>query len=41
MVQREAAHRSPRTTKLYDGTKNEITIGEVEQISTLVLAREG
>jgi hypothetical protein len=27
-----AAHESPRTTKLYDRTKDEITIGEVERI---------
>ncbi len=27
-----AAHESPRTTKLYDRTKNEITLDEVEQI---------
>jgi hypothetical protein len=27
-----AAHESPRTTKLYDRTKDEITINEVERI---------
>jgi hypothetical protein len=27
-----AAHESPRTTKLYDRTKDETTIGEVERI---------
>ena len=31
-AQRMAAHESPRTTKLYDRTKDEITIGEVERI---------
>ena len=27
-----AAHESPRTTKLYDRTSNEITFDEVERI---------
>jgi hypothetical protein len=27
-----AGHESPRTTKLYDRTKDEIIIGEVERI---------
>jgi hypothetical protein len=27
-----AAHESPRPTKLYDRTKDEITIGEIERI---------
>jgi integrase/recombinase XerD len=27
-----AAHESPRTTKLYDRTDNEITLDEVERI---------
>jgi hypothetical protein len=27
-----AAHESPRTTKLHDRTKDEITIGEVERV---------
>jgi hypothetical protein len=31
-TQQMAAHESPRTTKLYDRTKDEITIGEVERI---------
>jgi hypothetical protein len=31
-AQQMAAHESPRTTKLYDRTKDEITIGEVERI---------
>ena len=31
-AQKTAAHESPRTTKLYDRTKDEITIGEVERI---------
>jgi hypothetical protein len=31
-AQEMAAHESPRTTKLYDRTKDEITIGEVERI---------
>ena len=28
-----AAHESPRTTKLYDHTKDEITLDEVERIA--------
>jgi hypothetical protein len=28
-AQQMAAHESPRTTKLYDRTKDEITIGEL------------
>jgi integrase/recombinase XerD len=28
-----AAHESPRTTKLYDRTKDEITLDEVERIA--------
>ena len=31
-AQQMAAHESPRTTKLYDRTKDEITIGGVERI---------
>jgi hypothetical protein len=31
-TQQIAAHRSPRTTKLYDRTKNEISLDEVERI---------
>jgi integrase/recombinase XerD len=31
-AQQIAGHGSPRTTKLYDRTKDEITIGEVERI---------
>ena len=31
-AQQMAGHESPRTTKLYDRTKDEITIGEVERI---------
>jgi integrase len=31
-AQQMAGHESPRTTKLYDRTKNEITVGEVERI---------
>ena len=31
-VQLIAAHESPRTTKLYDGTSDEITLDEVERI---------
>jgi integrase/recombinase XerD len=31
-AQQMAAHESPRTTKLYDRAKDEITIGEVERI---------
>jgi len=27
-----AAHESPRTTKLYDRTKDEVTLDEVERI---------
>jgi integrase len=34
-AQQMAAHESPRTTKLYDRTKDEITIGEVERIQTV------
>jgi hypothetical protein len=32
-AQTMAAHESPRTTKLYDRTGDEITLGEVERIS--------
>jgi integrase/recombinase XerD len=28
-----AAHESPRTTKLYDRTRDEITLDEVERIN--------
>jgi hypothetical protein len=28
-----AAHESPRTTKLYDRTADEITLAEIERIS--------
>jgi hypothetical protein len=28
-----AAHESPRTTKLYDGTSDEITLDEAERIA--------
>jgi integrase/recombinase XerD len=31
-AQQIAAHQSPRTTKLYDRTKNEISLDEVEWI---------
>jgi hypothetical protein len=31
-AQQMAAHESPRTTKLYDRTKDEITLSEVERI---------
>jgi integrase/recombinase XerD len=31
-AQQMTAHESPRTTKLYDRTKDEITIGELERI---------
>jgi len=31
-AQQMAGHESPRTTKLYDRTKNEITLCEVERI---------
>ena len=31
-LQRMAEHESPRTTKLYDGTKDEITSSEAERI---------
>src|SRR5205807_6244668 len=31
-AQHMAGHESPRTTKLYDRTKDEITIGEVKRI---------
>jgi integrase/recombinase XerD len=31
-AQQMAGHESPRTTKLYDRTKDEITLGEVERI---------
>ncbi|MGA8654800.1 MAG: hypothetical protein WB586_01510 [Chthoniobacterales bacterium] len=31
-AQQMAGHESLRTTKLYDRTKDEITIGEVERI---------
>jgi integrase/recombinase XerD len=33
------ANESPRTTKLYDRTKDEITIGEVERIQLLKARR--
>ena len=32
-AQRIAAHESPRTTKLYDRTWDEINLGEVEKIN--------
>jgi integrase len=32
-AQAMAAHESPRTTKLYDNTGDEITLDEVEQIT--------
>jgi hypothetical protein len=31
-AQQMAGHESPRTTKLYDRTKDEITLSEVERI---------
>jgi integrase/recombinase XerD len=31
-AQQMAGHESPRTTKLYDRTKDEIMVGEVERI---------
>jgi len=31
-AQQIAAHASPRTTKLYDRTKDEITLDEIERI---------
>jgi integrase len=31
-AQQRAGHESPRTTKLYDRTKDEITLSEVERI---------
>lgn len=31
-AQQIAAHQSPRTTKLYDRTKDEISLDEVERI---------
>ena len=31
-AQQIAAHESPRTTKLYDRTKDEITLEEVERV---------
>ena len=31
-AQQIAAHQSPRTTKLYDRTKDQISLDEVEQI---------
>jgi hypothetical protein len=31
-TQQKAAHESPRTTKLCDRSKEEITIGEVERV---------
>ena len=33
-----AAHESPRTTKLYDRTGDEITLDEVERIRNLISA---
>ena len=33
-AQAMAAHESPRTTKLYDHTGDEITLDEVERIKT-------
>ena len=32
-AQRIAAHESPRTTKLYDRTSDEITLDEIERIA--------
>ena len=31
-----AGHESPRTTKLYDRTKDEITLSEVEQADVVI-----
>lgn len=31
-AQQMAGHESPRTTKLYDRTRDEVTVGEVERI---------
>jgi integrase/recombinase XerD len=33
-AQQIAAHQSPRTTKLYDRTKDEISLDEVERIKS-------
>src|SRR6266481_6567795 len=35
-AQQMAGHESPRTTKLYDRTKDEITLSEVERIRSCV-----
>ena len=32
-AQQIAAHESPRTTKLYDRTQNELTLDEIERIA--------
>ena len=32
-AQKIAAHESPRTTKLYDGTDDQLTLDEIEKIS--------
>jgi hypothetical protein len=36
-AQQMAAHESPRTTKLYDRTRDEITVGEVERLHILTV----
>ena len=36
-AQQIAAHQSPRTTKLYDRTKDEISLDEVERINSKVM----
>ena len=35
-TQAMAAHESPRTTKLYDGTGDKITLDEIERITILL-----
>ena len=35
-AQQMAGHESPRTTKLYDRTKNEITLSEVGQAAVVI-----
>ena len=38
-AQQIAAHESPKTTKLYDRTKDQISLDEIERIAILVARR--
>jgi len=39
-AQQMAGHESPRTTKLYDRTKDEITLSEVERITAVIFLED-